>query len=114
MKNISKKKLERRIKRKNKKRLSYQINHKNDYNIKFGEIYQRIHFLLNLAIKLYNDNESLSSMYVSIMKDIIKKNALRADSKFKKLICKTCNNLIFIDKNTDVKFESKLFFFIIY
>jgi RNase P subunit RPR2 len=47
-------------------------------------------------------------LYVSIMKDIIKKNAIRADSKFKKLICGNCNNLIFIDENTEIKLQSKI------
>ncbi len=108
MENENTKRVLRRIKRRNKKRIKYQINQKSDYNIKFGEVYLRIHYLLNLATKLYKDNPSLANMYVSIMKDIIKKNAMRADSKFKKLICGNCNNLIFIDENTVVKLESKI------
>ncbi len=105
-----KKKIERRLKRRSLKRINFQIKQKSDYNIKFGEIYQRIHYLLSLAISLYNSSPNLAKMYISIMRDIIKKNALRADSKFKKLICHNCNNLIFIDQNTIINLESEFYF----
>lgn len=108
MKNETSKRILKRLKRRNKQRIKYEVNQKSDYNIKFGEVYHRIHYLLNLATGLYKDNPSLANMYVSIMKDIIKKNALRADSKYKKLICGNCNNLIFIDENTVTKLESKI------
>jgi len=110
MKNETTKKVLRRIKRRNKIRVKYEVNKKSEYNIKYGEVYQRIHYLLNLAITLYKENPSLANLYVSIMKDIIKKNAIRADSKFKKLICGNCNNLIFIDENTEIKLQSKLLY----
>lgn len=106
-KQLSNKKLQRQINRRARKRINFQTNQRADYNIKNGDIYQRIHYLLNLACNLYKDNKNLSKMYISIMKDIIKKNAMRSDSKFKKLICSQCNNLIFIDAKTNIQLTGK-------
>ena len=102
-------KQEKRNKRKAKKNILFQSNQKDNYNIKFGDIYQRINYLLNLSCDLYKDNPILSQTYVTIMKDIIKKNALRVDSRFKKLICTNCNNLIFLDTNVKIELKSKFF-----
>jgi len=99
------KKIIRRKRKKLRKNISFKVNEIGNYNLRNGDNYQRIHYLLKLAFELYNENKTLSKMYISIMKDIIKKNAFRVDTKFKKQICHKCNNLILLDKETKIIFE---------
>ena len=101
-------KILRQKRKKLRKNISFKVNEIGNYNLKNGDNYQRIHYLLKLAFELYHENKILSKMYISLMKDIIKKNAFRVDVKFKKQICFLCNNLILLDENTKINFEGKI------
>ncbi len=79
--------------------------YRSDFNFKNGELYQRMNYLLELSTQLYDKNPNISKHYIHMMRDIRKRNALRMDSKFKKLICK-CNNLIFKDEKTKIELIS--------
>ena len=62
----------------------------NNYDFKDGEIFIRMN--------------NLSKLYISIMKDISKRNAIRIEKKIKRLICFKCNNLLYKDLETETKF----------
>jgi RNase P subunit RPR2 len=81
-----------------------QTKMRSDFNLRNGELYQRMDFLLKLSNETYSKHNYIAKHYVRMMKDVRKRNALRMDSKFKKLICK-CNNLLFKDKETKVELK---------
>jgi len=91
------------MKRKTKSKISY----KNDLNFKNGELFQRMSYLLNISSVLYGQNENLSRVYSYMMRDIGKRNAMRIDSRIKKMICEKCDNLLFMDKKSDLTLSSK-------
>jgi RNase P subunit RPR2 len=86
-----------------------EVKWKNDFNFKFGELFERMTYLLKLSSELYPTYpNSLSKMYIKMMRDIGKRNALRIHSKIEKLICKNCNNLLFLDTRTEFGLKSNL------
>jgi RNase P subunit RPR2 len=76
----------------------------NNYDFKDGEIFNRMNYLFKISDKIYNKNKNLSKLYISIMKDISKRNAIRIEKKIKRLICFKCNNLLYKDFDTETKF----------
>jgi RNase P subunit RPR2 len=84
-----------------------ELKMRNDFNIRNGELFQRMNYLLKLSNNLYDNHQGLAKYYIKMMKDVSKRNALRMDSKFKKLVCK-CNNLLVKDKSTKIEFLSKI------
>jgi RNase P subunit RPR2 len=78
---------------------------RSDFGIRNGELFQRMDYLLRLSNELYDKHPNMAKGYTKMMKDVSKRNALRMDPKFKRLVCK-CSNLLFKDKNTDIKLES--------
>ena len=86
---------------------------KKDFNFKGGELFHRMDYLLKLSSHLYNKKPNLSQLYVNQMKEICKRNALRMDSKFKKLICDKCNNLLYMDSQTEISLKSRKLFIIL-
>jgi len=89
-----------------KRKTKTKTNLKNDFNFKNGELFQRMSYLLNISSILYNKNENLSRVYAYMLKDIRKRNALRIDSKIKKMICEVCSNLLFMDQSTEMNLNS--------
>jgi RNase P subunit RPR2 len=83
-----------------------KVIEKSDFNCKNGEIFQRMSYLINLSSSFYEENKNLSKVYAHMMKDISKRNAMRINSKYKKMICK-CHNLLFKDSNTKTEVLSK-------
>ena len=79
----------------------------NDLNFKHGEFFQRMNYLLKLGSDLYSKNPNMARVYSHMAKDISKRNAIRIDSKVKKLICETCGNLIFVDTKTNLEIKNK-------
>ena len=62
----------------------------------------------NISNKVKNDEQNiLSHLYLSIMKDISKRNAIRVNKYVKKVTCQKCNNLLFKDINSELKFINK-------
>lgn len=87
-----------------------KTNYKKDFFFKGGEVFERMSYLLNLSSTLYDQfPDSLSKVYAFMVKDIAKRNAMRIDNKFKKLICNLCNNLIFKDSKTKMEFKGIYF-----
>lgn len=80
---------------------------KKDFNFKGGELFQRMDYLLKLGNLLYSTNFSIANTYFSMMKDIKKRNALRIEGKYKKLICEKCHNFLYLDKDTHIELMSK-------
>ena len=91
----------------------------NRYDFTNGELYLRMNYLLRLAENVYkskdvnDENNSninhniLPRIYVAIMQDISKRNALHINKFVKKIICQKCNNLLFKDNNSEMKFINK-------
>ena len=91
----------------------------NRYDFTNGELYLRMNYLLKLAENVYkskdvndenNSNKNhniLPRIYVAIMQDISKRNALHINKFVKKIICQKCNNLLFKDNNSEMKFINK-------
>ena len=101
-------------------------NYIGNYNFQNGESFMRMNYLFKLSefvykpkeqsdiqnTNLYNEknNQSqniLSRLYIAIMKDISKRNAIRINKNVKKIICQKCNNLLFKDINSEMKFVNK-------
>ena len=94
-------------------------SHINRYDFTNGELYLRMNYLLKLAENVYkskdvnDENNSninhniLPRIYVAIMQDISKRNALHINKFVKKIICQKCNNLLFKDNNSEMKFINK-------
>lgn len=82
------------------------ITHRNDFNFKFGECYERMNYLFRLGDYFYDEdsqiNKSLSKAFIGMMKEISKRNALRLDKNFRKKICEKCHNLLYKDKSTEI------------
>ena len=120
------------VKKSNNKKKDKKITTKsniNNYNFPNGESFMRMNYLFKLSEavynpiikkdeKDYNSNESnknnnnheknlLSRLYISIMKDISKRNAIRVNKYVKKITCQKCNNLLFKDINSEMKFINK-------
>ncbi len=89
-----------------KRKTKSKINYKNDLNFKNGELFQRMSYLINISSVLYDKNQNLSGVYAHMMRDIGKRNALRIDSRIKKMICDKCDNLLFMDKKSDLTLSS--------
>ena len=53
------------------------ISTKEDYNIKFGEVYRRMNYLVRLAFLVFRDNKKLSADYLKQARIIARRNALR-------------------------------------
>ena len=116
-------------KNKNNKQTITTKNNINNFNFPNGESFMRMNYLFKLSEavynplikkdeKDYNSNESnknnnnheknlLSRLYISIMKDISKRNAIRVNKYVKKITCQKCNNLLFKDINSEMKFINK-------
>ena len=86
-----------------------KVIERSDYNLKGGELFQRMGYLFSLSGSLYKRHPTLSRIYNSMMTDISKRNALRTNSKYKRLICK-CNNLLFLDEKADLRIIRNGFF----
>ena len=86
-----------------------KINFKKDTELTFknGELFQRMNYLLKLGTNLYEKHPSMSKIYSHMAKDISKRNAIRIDSKVKKLICDKCSNMLFIDKESHLDLKNK-------
>ena len=117
-------------KQKNKKEQKKDKNNKqsittkqyiNNFNFANGESFQRMNYLFRLSEALYkqtddednnnkNKNSShniLSRLYIAIMKDISKRNAIRISKYMKKITCQKCNNLLYKDNESEMKFINK-------
>ena len=81
--------------------------HKHDFNFKGGDNFQRMDYLFKLGDMIYNKSPHLSKFYISAMKDIAKRNTLKIDKKFKRLLCSKCNNLLYKDKDSTQLLEKK-------
>ena len=115
---VKSKKQEKKIKKNKKETTTTKTNIKN-YNFTFGELYLRMNYLFRLAENVYkskdvkNENSSsekhnlLSRIYIAIMNDISKRNALHINKFMKKTTCQKCNNLLFKDNNSEMKFINK-------
>ena len=115
---VKSKKQEKKIKKNKKETKTTKTNIKN-YNFTFGELYLRMNYLFKLAENVYkskdvkNENSSsenhnlLSRIYIAIMNDISKRNALHINKFMKKTTCQKCNNLLFKDNNSEMKFINK-------
>jgi RNase P subunit RPR2 len=91
----------------------------NKFDFPNGELYMRMNYLFRLAEnvykskdinkenKSYENNNILPRIYIAIMKDISKRNALHINKFSKKVICQKCNNLLFKDNNSEIKFINK-------
>ena len=79
------------------------VNFRNDFSFRDGETFHRMNYLFKISDFLYDRNIALSKSLISMMKDISKRNAIRIDKKFKRLLCKKCNNLIYKDKNSKIE-----------
>ena len=115
---VKSKKQEKKIKKNKKETTTIKTNIKG-YNFTFGELYLRMNYLFRLAENVYkskdvkNENSSsenhnlLSRIYIAIMNDISKRNALHINKFMKKTTCQKCNNLLFKDNNSEMKFINK-------
>ena len=117
---MGKKSKENKKIKKNKKETTKTKEFINQYNFVNGELFKRMNYLFKLAENVYktnnNNNENnsnkrnqnnLSRIYIAIMKDISKRNALHINKFNKKVICQKCNNLLFKDNNSEMKFINK-------
>lgn len=77
------------------------------FNFKGGENFNRMNYLFKLGNEIYNTNNLLSKVYISMMKDISKRNALKIDKKMKKIICSQCNNLLYKDQSTKIELKNE-------
>ena len=102
-------------------------NYIGNYNFPNGESFLRMNYLFKLSEFVYkprdknvegnkifdnniNNNQqqnTLSRLYIAIMKDISKRNAIRINKNVKKITCQKCNNLLFKDINSEMKFINK-------
>ena len=106
-------------KNKNNKQTITTKNNINNFNFPNGESFMRMNYLFKLSEAVYkpinkkdNNNNNheqnlLSRLYIAIMKDISKRNAIRVNKNVKKIICQKCNNLLFKDINSEMKFINK-------
>ena len=115
---------------KSKKQMTSQKKYISNYNFTNGEAFIRMNYLFKLSEAVYkpkerlneknkndntnvvnkiknNENNILSHLYLSIMKDISKRNAIRVNKNVKKVTCQKCNNLLFKDINSEMKFINK-------
>ena len=83
------------------------INYRDNFNFRDGENFNRMNYLFKLSDYLYDKNQNLSICLIGIMKEISKRNVIRIDKKFKRLLCKKCNNLLYKDKNSNMEFKNK-------
>ena len=112
------KKQEKKI-NKNKKETTTTKNNTKDFNFPNGELYLRMNYLFRLAENVYKsrdannennfqkNNNLMSRIYIAIMKDISKRNVLHINKFTKKTTCQKCNNLLFKDNNSEMKFINK-------
>ena len=113
-----KKKQEKKINKNKKETITTKTNIK-EYNFPNGELYLRMNYLFRLAENIYKsrdannennfqkNNNLMSRIYIAIMKDISKRNVLHINKFNKKIICQKCNNLLFKDNNSEMKFINK-------
>ena len=114
-----KNKKEKKIKKKGKDNKTTK-NYINKFDFPNGELFMRMNYLFRLAENIYkskdksdinnskNSNQNiLSRLYIAIMKDISKRNALHINKFIKKITCQKCNNLLFKDNNSEMKFINK-------
>ncbi len=112
------KKQEKKINKNKKETITTKTNIK-EYNFPNGELYLRMNYLFRLAENVYKskdannenniqkNNNLMSRIYIAIMKDISKRNVLHINKFNKKIICQKCNNLLFKDNNSEMKFINK-------
>jgi len=99
----------------------------NNYIFPNGDIFSRMNYLFQISESVYlnpqthnineqnqtgkafvkSQNNILSRLYISIMKDISKRNVIRISKQVKKMICQQCNNLLYKDTNSELKFINK-------
>ena len=116
---MGKKKILNKNSNKKKRQTSATKTNIDNYNFPNGELYLRINYLFRLAENVYKakdlnnennyikNNNILSRIYIAIMKDISKRNVLHINKFTKKVICQKCNNLLFKDNNSEMKFINK-------
>ena len=83
-----------------KKKLKVNFKSEKELTFKNGELFQRMSYLMKLSKLIYKDHPEMAKVYSYMVKDMGKRNAIRVDSKVKKLICPQCNNLLFFDCKT--------------
>ena len=122
------KKVKKDKKDKKNKKCSITKNYINNFNFTNGESFMRMNYLFRLSEAIYkprnkinkennnnlndnnnntNEKNTLSRLYISIMKDIAKRNAIRVNKYIKKITCQKCNNLLFKDINSEMNFVNK-------
>ena len=114
------KKEQKKNKNKNNKQSITTKQYINNFNFANGESFQRMNYLFRLSEALYkqadedNNNKNknseqniLSRLYIAIMKDISKRNAIRISKYMKKVTCQKCNNLLYKDNESEMKFINK-------
>ena len=122
------KKVKKTKKDKNNKKTTTTKNYINNFNFANGESFMRMNYLFKISEAVYNpsnnnnnninnshdkNNENikeqniLSRLYIAIMKDISKRNAIRVNKFVKNITCQKCNNLLFKDNNSEMKFINK-------
>jgi RNase P subunit RPR2 len=91
-----------------------KVNFRKEFNFQRGETFQRMNYLLQLSNTLYETHPELSRTYISMMKSIRKKNALRlykfyynSDPYLKNMLCDSCNNLLYRDQNSEISVKSR-------
>ena len=116
---MGKKKNNNKITKKNKIETKKTKRNINKFDFPNGELYMRMNYLFKLAENVYkskdinkenNSSENINILpriYIAIMKDISKRNALHINKFSKKVICQKCNNLLFKDNNSEIKFINK-------
>ena len=122
------KKIKKAKKDKNNKKTITTKNYINNFNFTNGESFLRMNYLFKLSEAVYNQRDKnnvninkaedknnnnikeqniLSRLYIAIMKDISKRNAILMNKFVKKITCQKCNNLLFKDLNSEMKFINK-------
>ena len=115
------KKQKKKKDKKNKQSITTK-NYINNFSFVNGDSFSRMNYLFRLSEAVYKqadiennnndgnnncENNLLSSLYISIMKDISKRNAIRVNKYIKKVTCQKCNNLLFKDIHSEMKFINK-------
>lgn len=90
-----------------KRKLKIDLKKETDLNFKNGELFNRMNYLIKLSSNVFNKMHQLSKVYSHMAKDISKRNAIRIDSKVKKLICGSCCNNLYLDKASHLDVKNK-------
>jgi len=90
-----------------KRKLKIVYKKETELNFKNGELFNRMNYLVKLSQNIFDKLPHLSRVYSHMAKDISKRNAIRIDSKIKKLICGGCCNNLFLDKTSHLNVKNK-------